>query len=1364
MDYGDVSFSYIDLRDRANRLARFFSAKGIKAGSHVGLLLDRSLNSYASVLALSKIGAAYVPLDASFPPDRICFILEDSSVNIVVTLRGFAARFADAAAIILALDDHYGDIERLPPSPFEPEALEGDEDPLSYIIYTSGTTGKPKGVPIRQSSICNFLHIAARLYGYTPGDRVFQGMTIAFDFSVEELWVPLIAGATLVPAPSQAKLLGSDLKDFLISNRVTALCCVPTMLATLEPDLPLLRFLLVSGEACPADVIARWFAPGRRVLNAYGPTETTVTATWSVLSPGKAVTIGGPLPTYTVIILDPETGEALGEGQPGEICIAGIGLSDGYLNRPEQTAKAFIPDFIGLPDNRSGKIYRTGDLGRIASNNEIEFLGRIDTQVKIRGYRIELDEIEAVARSVEGIAQAVVQPFDPDGSSVELVAYLMPATPGTKVDAARVDAALRAALPAYMVPSFYEQLDIIPLLPSTKVDRKALPAPVNPRFVAAGTKHVEPRNAREAELAMLLADVLKLEKISVESNFFDELGADSLKLASYVTAIRKQLGIRRISMRQLYQHPSIAELSAVLEAAVAEPGAVPKAAPQSELIPVALPEPSVAAGAPNVAAATEAPNSGPATPCLDQQQRAYQKHGASPHIATDAARIATGAAQMGVYALALFVTALASVIAYDWVSDAPNWTAIYVRAALATSIIYFGGSATLIAIKWLAVGRFTTEPIPLWTTKYLRFWIARTVIHANPLNLLAGTPLYTAYLRLLGMRVGSNTLILSLPPVCTDLVSIGDNSVIRHDSVFPGYTAHNGYIYPGTISIGSDVLICEATVLDINTAMGDGSQLGTTSALLEGQVVPAGAKYQGSPAEPATTNYNRVAPVPVSAERTGLYAASQVLSLALLSLPASVLSAVLVTKLGISTTDFINWPGAAGAAAGLAAGAAVFYFGSLLLGMITVIAVPRLLNHFFRSEVVHPIYGLQYQLARSITRLSNNRILNTLFGDSSMILKWLSAVGYDLTQCTQTGSNFGVDQRHHSPFLCVFNRNTLVSDGLLMMNMETSSSSFILRQVTMPPDTYVGNVVHYPADSRLGDNCLIATKAAIPIDGPIRSEVGILGSPPFEIPRSVARDQKFDHFKQPGILETQLALKLRSNLVTLGLYLLRSWALAFLGFSLTFGAIAYAGANGQDEGAVTTAMALAAASLAFVAIAALFSILCERMACRFKRLEPQYCSLYDPIFWNHERFWKLNYNAFLRVFDGTPLKPVFLRLQGAKVGRGVFDDGCGLTEPSMVEIGDHCMLNFRSTLQCHSLEDGTFKSGRIGIGNNCTIGTNSFVHYGSVMQDGAVLEADAFLMKGSVVEAETRWFGNPARDSAAAGDAKLRVEKGGKKW
>jgi non-ribosomal peptide synthetase-like protein len=1362
VDYGEVAVTYAELRDRANRVARFFESRGVGPGARIGLLLDRSIDSYAAVLAASKVGAAYVPLDTSFPNDRIRFMLEDSAVSVVITLRSFAGRFEGVSAQVVALDECYGEIDQLSSSPFKPVAASIDADPLAYIIYTSGSTGRPKGVPVRQSSICNFVRIASAIYGYRAEDRVYQGMTIAFDFSFEEVWVPLCAGATLVPAPSQAKLLGSDLKEFLISRRVTALCCVPTLLATLEPDLPLLRFLLVSGEACPQDVIAKWLIPGRRVLNAYGPTETTVTATWSLIEPGKAITIGGPLPTYSIVIVEAESGKALEPGEAGEICVAGVALCDDYLNRPDQTQRAFMPDFLRLADNPSGRLYRTGDLGRINANNEIEYLGRIDTQVKIRGYRIELSEIESIARSVEGVGQAVVQPFDPDGSGTVLAAYLTSAKNGEKLDMARVDAALRAALPMYMVPAFYDQLDAIPMLPSNKADRRALPAPTGVRFAAPGAEMVEPRTAREGELALLLAEVLKLEQVSVTADFFDDLGADSLKLAAYVTAIRKQLGLRRVSMKQLYENASIASLAAVIEAAAASPAAIKVAQPVA-LPPLAELIPTHSPAAPASLSKQElAPPAKAEEPTLPK--RAYERHGALQHRASDAARIATGAAQVLVYAVFLFAEELAMVASYKWVAAASGLADIYLRAVLTTSLVFFGTAGALIATKWIVVGRFTAEPIPIWSLRYLRFWIARRAIQLNPLNLLAGTPLYPVYLRLLGIKVGRDALILSMPPVCSDLVSVGANTAIRQDVVFPGYTAHNGYIYPGTINIGSNVLICDATVLDIFTSVGDGSQIGTTSALVEGQSVPAGTVYQGSPAEPSKSNFDRVAPCPPSEHRKFLFAAAHLAGLCLLSFPVVAILTVLLVDQGLEASAFEHGSGALAYLGAIAASASFVYFGGLLLSMLIVLIVPRLLNLFVIPEVSHPVYGVQYELARSIAFISNNPLLNTLFGDSSMIVYWLSAIGYDLSHSTQTGSNFGVDQRHHSPFLCAFNRNTLVSDGLMMLNMETSATSFILHKVTMPPDTYVGNIVHYPAGAQMGPNCLIATKAAIPIDGPAHTDVGLLGSPPFVIPRSVVRDQRFDHFKQPGILAKRLAMKLRSNLVTLGLYLLRSWVLAVIAILLSLGALHAFGADNVGAESVSAAFALTLATLAFVIIAALFSILCEDLVTGFRKLEPRYCSLYDPAFWSHERYWKLNYNAFLALFDGTPMKPWFLKLQGTKVGRGVFDDGAGLTEPSMVEIGDDCMLNFRSHIQCHSLEDGTFKSDRIRLGRQCTLGTNAFVHYGSHMQDFSVLEADAFLMKGSVMEQGTRWVGNPARDGASSRDELLIVAKGAKKW
>src|SRR3712207_3419078 len=258
-------------------------------------------------------------------------------------------------------------------------------------------------------------------------------MTIAFDFSAEEYWVPWMVGATVVPKPGRTALLGAELAEYIKEKRITAMCCVPTLLATIEEDLPTLRFLLVSGEACPKALITRWHRPGRRFLNVYGPTEATVTATWGVVDPARPVTLGVPLPTYSVVILGLTGQRALPPGEAGEIGLAGIGLARGYVNRDDLTERAFIPDFLGIENNPSGRIYRTGDLGRITEDGEVEYLGRIDTQVKVRGYRIELSEIESVLLQMPGVAQAVVDVHQPQPGVSELAAYY-PGRSGVAVD------------------------------------------------------------------------------------------------------------------------------------------------------------------------------------------------------------------------------------------------------------------------------------------------------------------------------------------------------------------------------------------------------------------------------------------------------------------------------------------------------------------------------------------------------------------------------------------------------------------------------------------------------------------------------------------------------------------------------------------------------------------------------------------------------------------------------------------------------------------------------------------------------------------------------------------------------------------
>ena len=464
LDVNGVHVSFAELDRRANQMARYFVSEGFAAGDRIGLIVDRSIGSYVAVLALLKIEATYVPLDSKFPSDRIAFIAGDARIKAFVTTAAARAMVVGVGLPVFELDEASRAADEHLGVALDVAAGERAADALCYIIYTSGSTGRPKGVAVNHSSICNFVSVAAEIYGYEPGDRVYQGMTLAFDFSVEELWVPLMCGATLVPSPADRQMVGEELTAFLAAKRVTAMCCVPTLLATMDDDLPDLRLLLVSGEACPPDIVARWHRPGRRMLNAYGPTEATVTATLAEVVPGAAVTIGTPLPTYTVAILQVSRNALADDGAVGEIAIAGIGLAEGYINRPELTARAFVPDFLHLANNPSRRLYRTGDLGRINDDGEIEYLGRIDTQVKIRGYRIELAEIENVLLEVDGVAQAVVTTIETEPGLVELAAYYTRFDNVEDLGQEQLLQKLRGRLPGYMVPAYIEELAEMPLL------------------------------------------------------------------------------------------------------------------------------------------------------------------------------------------------------------------------------------------------------------------------------------------------------------------------------------------------------------------------------------------------------------------------------------------------------------------------------------------------------------------------------------------------------------------------------------------------------------------------------------------------------------------------------------------------------------------------------------------------------------------------------------------------------------------------------------------------------------------------------------------------------------------------------------
>lgn len=1319
------ALTYVELDARANQLARFLAAaRGLGPGDRVGLCFEGAVNAYLGILAVLKLGAAYVPLDPGFPPERIAYIAADAELAAVLSEATLADTLdllaGEAQAIyvdVLAVEISAQPTDRLAAPGAAPDQAAGedgpdadaDEDGLCYVVYTSGTTGRPKGVAVSHSSICNFVRVAAEAYGIQSGDRVYQGLTIAFDFSIEEIWTAWMVGATLVPKPGGVNLIGPELNDFLLEQGVSALCCVPTLLATLEDDLPAMRFLLVSGEACPPDLAERWHRPGRRFLNVYGPTEATVSATWTVLQPGRPVTIGVPLPSYCTVILDPDENRALPAGAVGELGLAGIGLAQGYLGRPELTARAFLPDFLDLPENPSGRIYRTGDLCRVTEEGEIEHHGRIDTQIKLRGYRIEPGEIEAVLRQVPGVAQAAVSTCELAAGDTELVGYYTLRRGAHAIDLGAAYEMLRAELPAYMVPPHLEQLDALPLLPSGKLDRRALPTPGSARRGGPETTYVPPSSEIEAALASELAEVLGVPRVSSEAHFFEDLGANSLLLARWVARLRRlERDLPAISMRDIYLHPSVRALAA----AVAAPGAGTEGTASWR-----EPDLPAARGRPHHAL------------CGLLQVLAFLAYVALASVAVDA-----GA---------------------GWLTAGRGPLELYARAVAFGAALLVGMALIPIIAKWVLIGRFTPRRIPIWSFAYLRFWIVKTLVIANPLALLAlGSPLYILYLRALGAKVGRHTLILSRHvPVCADLVQIGSDCVINRDAFLNGYRARGGVIELGAVAIGDGAFVGERAVLDICTELGDGAELGHSSSLHAGQVVPAGECWHGSPGRraPAGQRYQRVPATlgrrggderPEDYARAGNAAGRSgvmhgTVRLLLLLATVGPLEAALAALL-MTHPHFLDRLGA-GAGALVAA---VLVFGSLALALLMASTVPRLLSRALEPGRVYRVHGLHYVIARIVTRTSNLHALTALFGDSVAIVHYLRLLGYHFGLLEQTGSNFGLDVRQDVPALSHIGTGTMVSDGLSIMNAEFSSASFRVTPVVVGARNFLGNAISFPAGAQVGDNCLLATKVMVPTEGPRRENVGLLGSPCFEIPRTVERDTRFDHLSVGAERRRRLVAKTRHNLLTMVLHLLVEY-LFVLGLVLI--ALSRFGGSGARDWGATVAVTVAELTFGVV----LF-VLVERLVLGFGSLRPRFCSIYEPEFWRHERYWKVPVLGYLHAFDGTPLKGVIWRALGVRIGRRVFDDGCAIVERTLVSIGNDTSLNMGATLQSHSLEDGTFKSDHITVGAGCTVSTGTLVNYGACMEDGSVVEVDSFLMKGSYVTSGTRWRGNPATEISIA--------------
>ncbi|MGW0864660.1 Pls/PosA family non-ribosomal peptide synthetase [Streptomyces sp. NPDC002611] len=799
--------------------------------------------------------------------------------------------------------------------------------------------------------------------------------------------------------------------------------------------------------------------------------------------------------------------------------------------------------------------------------------------------------------------------------------------------------------------------------------------------------------------AALLAEVAHLDEVRIDSDFFDDLGADSLVMAHFCAKVRNLPDLPAVSMRDVYRHPTAGGLAAALVDST--------------------PRPPVETGVPSPSGLPRAPVTTPVPPT------------GRPH------RVLCGALQMLAFLGYSFLLAFVTAQGYEWIAAQEHLLDAYLRSVVFGAALFVVLCALPVVAKWVLIGRFTPRRFRVWSLTYFRFWLVKTLIRSSPLVLFAGSPLYPLYLRALGARIGKGVTILSRSaPVCTDLLSVGDGTLVRKDALLSCYRAVDGVIETGPVTLGRGAVVSEVTVLDIGSRLGDGARLAHASSLHTGQTVPDGEHWHGSPAQPADGAFPEVEPARCGTARRATHGVLMLLTALLVYLPLAVgcLDVLLSRMLEGSA---VLKGGATVLYVDLLVVTVVVFFGGVLAALMVLATVPRLLGSFVRPGRTYPLFGFRHTVHRTIVLMTNRKSLTRLFGDSTCIVHYLRWIGYRLSPVEQTGSNFGTQVKHESPFLSAVGTGTMVADGLSLMNAEYSSTSFRLSRTSIGAHNFLGNRIAYPVGGRTGDNCLLGTKVAIPVSGPLRHDVGLLGSPCFEIPRSVARDSTFDELKDGNGLGRRLAAKNRHNAVTMAWHLLTGW-LFFFSVVLLF-------ALAASQYPVWGTAALALANALLLPFTLVYYVLLERAVTVVHRPEPLFCSIYDRRFWIRERYWKVPSETYLHVLDGTPFKSLVWRLLGVRIGARVFDDGCAVTERPMVRIGDDCTLNAGSVLQCHSQEDGTFKSDRSALGARCTLGVGAFVHYGVTVGDGAVLTVDSFLMKGETVPEHTRWAGNPAR-------------------
>lgn len=1277
--------SYGELNDLSDRVASRLIDAGLQPGQIVGLWLPRGIELLVLQLGITKAGVAWLPFDADTPVDRIAVCLDDAHAAGLLSCDAFLPRLHKAP-------HHLWTAEALlapHPAPLNRRAGVLPEHP-AYVIYTSGSTGKPKGIQINQGAICHFLRSENSLLGIARTDRVYQGFSVAFDMSFEEIWISYLVGATLWIAPKELAVDPEALPLALIEQQITVLHVVPTLLALFNHDLPGLRLINLGGEACPEALVARWARPGRRVFNTYGPTEATVSASLAELHAGEPVTIGRPLPNYVLLVIDPDTTHGLNllpRGETGELCISGPGVAVGYLGRPDLTAEKFLanPYASGPHDQR---LYRTGDLARIDATGCVQCLGRTDDQVKIRGFRVELGEIEAALCQQPGINAAAVI-LRHDDHVERLIAYILaeggvaPSLPGLR-------AALAQSLPPYMVPNLIETLAEMPRLTSGKIDRNTLRAlPLH----TAGGDHGEadsPAGHAEEVLFAALARLFPGQPIRRNADFFSDLGGHSLFAARLASALRATPEFSSFTVRDVYQHRKIGRIAEILAettnaSAVAEPSWTP-------------------------------PSSGWRWLC--------------------------GAAQaLVVPGLVLLRMSqwLASFFTYHFFTGDPGDS---IPLAIAASLgVYLLatvlGFAVAIAGKWLIAGRLKPGRYPLWGLTYFRWWLADRLIEGAPLYMLSGSTLYVWWIRALGARVGKDVNIGSLTLRAHDLLSIGDGVSIGNAVNLENARIERGELLLGQITLEAEACIDSYAVLEGNTRIGEYGHLEGLSALSDGMQVPPGRIWSGSPARDIgafdrTTLVPRPAVSEIRLLGEALFFIVGVLATATLFFIPIFPSIILVDWLD----ELYPWLHHNDISFEL-----LKYFLLAFPGTTVLITCTALISAALRWGVLFRLKAGSWPVHSNI--YCRRWLVNQIQESSLNILHGVYATVYAPLWYRLLGAKIGRDAEISTaqgvvPDLLTLGDESFIADGVMLGDESTEGGWMRTQPTIISKRCFVGNGAYIPDGTILPENVLIGVHSRAPSNEVMRNGDTWLGSPAINLP---AREQTAG-FPEELTFHPSILRRLGRGLVEACRIITPHAVVIAVGYTVVLNIMPLADAGRWGMVAWNLIIAGLLYGLGgFVLVAILKWLFIFRYN---KRSQP----MWTPFVWVSEGITNLYEGVvvpnFMRYLRGTPWLPIAFNLLGSHIGRGVYLDTTDFTEFDCVNIGDYSELNALVCPQTHLFEDRVMKIDHVYIGRHVCIGPRSTVLYSAMVADNVKLGPLTLVMKGESIPPNSRWWGCPA--------------------